>query len=281
MSAIAVITARGGSKRIPRKNIKEFCGRPILTYPIEAALGSGLFDEVMVSTDDAEIAEVARAAGAAVPFLRSAETSDDYATTMDVLAEVLRAYEARERAFDLLCCLYPTAPFVTAEKLRRAAEALEASGADALVPVVAFSYPPQRSFSLTDGRLAYNFPQYVRTRSQDLPTWYHDAGQFYFYKVAELAADAVSGGYAIRAVPFVLDEMEVQDIDHLVDWELAEMKYQMMMKCARTRGGYKRPSLLESCAENSITTWAKTPSVIEGAFVVRGNSGEAGGRHAA
>ena len=242
MTSIAIITARGGSKRIPRKNIKAFCGRPILAYSVEAARESGLFDEVMVSTDDAEIVEVARAAGASVPFFRSAAaTSDDYATTVDVLAEVLERYEAQGRSFDLMCCLYPTAPFVTAEKLRRAAQVFADSGADKLEPVVAFSYPPQRSFSLVEGRLAYNYPEYVRTRSQDLPTWYHDAGQFYFYRVAafraSLAADAAAGGYAMRAVPFVLDEMEVQDIDHLADWELAEMKYQMMTARLRARGG--------------------------------------------
>ena len=241
MKGIAIITARGGSKRIPRKNIKAFCGRPILAYSVEAARESGLFDEVMVSTDDAEIAEVARAAGASVPFFRSAATSDDYATTVDVLAEVLERYEAQGQSFDLMCCIYPTAPFVTAEKLQKAAKVLAESDADALEPVVAFSYPPQRSFFIVDGHLRYNYPQYVRTRSQDLPTWYHDAGQFYFYRVpafrASLVADAATGGYAMRTVPFVLDEMEVQDIDHLTDWELAEMKYQMMTARLRARGG--------------------------------------------
>ena len=248
-NAIAIITARGGSKRIPRKNVRPFCGRPILAYSIEAARGSGLFDEVMVSTDDAEIAEVAQAYGAAVPFYRSTEASDDFATTADVLCEVLTTYEAQGRTFATMCCLYPTAPFVTAEKLCAASAAFRASGADMLAPVVAYSYPPQRSFSLTDGRLAYNFPQYARTRSQDLPPWYHDAGQFYFYRVASFLAsvrgDAETGGYALQTAPFVLDEMEVQDIDHLADWELAEMKYQRMMTHLRPRGGYKRLSRRE------------------------------------
>lgn len=240
-NAIAIITARGGSKRIPRKNVRPFCGRPILAYSIEAARRSGLFEEVMVSTDDAEIAEVAKRYEAAVPFLRSAEASDDFATTADVLYEVLTTYAGRGRQFTTMCCLYPTAPFVTAEKLCAASAAFRASGADMLAPVVAYSYPPQRSFSLTDGRLAYNFPQYARTRSQDLPPWYHDAGQFYFYRVASFLAsvrgDAETGGYALQTAPFVLDEMEVQDIDHLADWELAEMKYQRMMTHLRPRGG--------------------------------------------
>ncbi len=233
MTAIAIITARGGSKRIPRKNIKLFCGRPIIEYSIEAALESKLFDEVMVSTDDDEIADAARAAGASVPFLRSERTSDDYATTDDVLLEVLTRYEERGQSFDMMCCLYPTAPFVTAEKLQRAAKVFAESDADLLEPVAAFSYPPQRSLSIDDGRLMYNFPQYIRTRSQDLPTWYHDAGQFYFYRVSAFRSAMHSGlgdDGQMSTVPFVLDEREVQDIDTPTDWELAELKYQMMVK---------------------------------------------------
>ena len=141
-SSIAIITARGGSKRIPHKNIKEFCGKPIITYSIEAALQSGLFDEVMVSTDDIEIARIAREAGARVPFMRSSESAGDYASTDDVLMEVLEIYRAQGRKFDTFCCLYPTAPFVTAEKLKIAMELLEK--ADSVMPVVKFSFPPQR-----------------------------------------------------------------------------------------------------------------------------------------
>lgn len=230
--AIAIITARGGSKRIPRKNIRNFCGRPILAYSIEAARESGLFDEVMVSTDDAEIAEVSRRYGATVPFFRSAETSDDFAATADVLMEVLSAYHEQGRSFLTMCCIYPTAPFVTAEKLCRAEQVFRESGADMLEPVVAFSYPPQRSFSIMEGRLVYNFPEYVRTRSQDLPIWYHDAGQFYFYHVSafleSMQSRVVQGGYDLSCAPFVLEEAEVQDIDTLADWELAEMKYHKM-----------------------------------------------------
>ena len=153
MADVAIITARGGSKRIPGKNIKDFCGKPIMAYAIAAALDSGLFDEVMVSTDSPEIAEIAKAHGASVPFMRSPSASDDYATTADVLHEVLSAYAEREKSFDFMCCLYPTAPFVTAEKLRVAHTAFMESGADMLEPVVAFSYPPQRSFSIEAGGL--------------------------------------------------------------------------------------------------------------------------------
>ena len=142
MSSVAIITARGGSKRIPRKNIKEFCGKPIIAYSIEAALKAELFDEVMVSTDDAEIAEVARKYGAQVPFMRSAKNSDDYATTADVLSEVLEIYEQQGKFFDIMCCIYPTAPFVTSEKLQKAYEAFLEYGRETVVPVVSFSFPP-------------------------------------------------------------------------------------------------------------------------------------------
>jgi pseudaminic acid CMP-transferase len=234
MADVAIITARGGSKRIPGKNIKDFCGKPIMAYAIAAALDSGLFDEVMVSTDSPEIAEIAKAHGASVPFMRSPSASDDYATTADVLHEVLSAYAEREKSFDFMCCLYPTAPFVTAEKLRVAHTAFMESGADMLEPVVAFSYPPQRSFSIEAGLLAYNYPEHVRTRSQDLPTWYHDAGQFYFYRVEafrrSVEGSSEQGGYDLRCVPFVMNEMEVQDIDTLMDWQLAEAKYRLLQE---------------------------------------------------
>lgn len=234
MTSVAIITARGGSKRIPRKNIKDFCGKPIMAYAIAAALDSGLFDEVMVSTDSMEIAEIAKAHEASVPFMRSPSASDDYATTVDVLHEVLSAYAEREKKFDFMCCLYPTAPFVTAEKIRAAYTAFMESGADMLEPVVAFSYPPQRSFSIEAGLLAYNYPEHVRTRSQDLPTWYHDAGQFYFYRVEafrrSVEGNSEQGGYDLRCVPFVMNEMEVQDIDTIMDWQLAEAKYRLLQE---------------------------------------------------
>lgn len=232
MKGAAIITARGGSKRIPRKNIRAFCGKPILAYSIEAAKESGLFDAVMVSTDDGEIAAVAREYGAAVPFMRSAAAADDFATTADVLTEVLDAYEARGRRFPWMCCLYPTAPFVTAQRLREAYRVLCDQAAEAVLPVVRFSYPPQRAFVLRRERLVYASPEYIRARSQDLEPLYHDAGQFYFYDVAafrrSIREDGARGGYALDAVPLVLEEREVQDIDTLSDWMLAEMKYRLL-----------------------------------------------------
>lgn len=225
MSMVAIITARGGSKRIPRKNIKEFCGKPIIAYPIEAALESNLFDEIMVSTEDDEIAAVAEQYGAKVPFRRSAATADDFATTADVLNEVLAEYRQRGQEFDWMCCLYPTAPLVTAKTLREAWAYLQEKQADALTPVVKFSYPPQRCFILENGYLRYKCPEYIRSRSQDLEPFYHDAGQFYFNRI-----QCFQEGKVAKLVPYILDDLQVQDIDNLEDWEMAEIKYKLQQK---------------------------------------------------
>ena len=225
MSILAIIPARGGSKRIPRKNIKEFCGRPILEYSIQAALGANIFSEVMVSTDDAEIAEIAKKAGAKVPFLRGEEASSDFATTADVLLEVLAMYEKEGKYFDEVCCIYPTAPFVTAKKLQKGYELL-AQG-DSVMPVVKYSYPIQRSIHIKDELVYMNCPQYVNTRSQELEDMYHDCGQFYFLKVDALKK--VKALFTDKTVPYVMSDLEVQDIDHLEDWLIAEMKYRLMI----------------------------------------------------
>lgn len=227
MSSIAIITARGGSKRIPRKNIREFCGKPILAYSIEAARESGLFDKVMVSTEDAEIADVAKQYGAEVPFRRSESTSGDYATTNDVILEVLAEYEKRGERFELACCIYPTAPFVTGKKLKCAAAEFLDTDADALISVVPFSYPPQRAMIVKEGRLVFEYPQYLDSRSQDLEPHYHDAGQFYMFRPdAFLKNRRLMVG---NILPFVVPEMEVQDIDTESDWEIAEIKYRQML----------------------------------------------------
>ncbi len=228
MKALAVITARGGSKRIPRKNIKEFCGKPILAYSIEAALGAGVFDEVMVSTEDAEIAKIAEAHGAKVPFFRSSESANDYATTADVLMEVLERYKDIGMEFDYVCCIYPTAPFVSAEKLKRAMTLLAGQEADSLLPVVRFGFPPQRSVVIEDGFLQFKWPEHMLTRSQDLEPFYHDAGQFYcvrtksFLEQKRLVME--------KTVPMELPESEVQDIDTEEDWKVAEAKYRAVKK---------------------------------------------------
>ncbi|MBR3509464.1 MAG: pseudaminic acid cytidylyltransferase [Lachnospiraceae bacterium] len=226
MKKLAIITARGGSKRIPRKNIKPFLGKPIIAYSIEAALKSGLFDEVMVSTDDQEIAEIAKNYGAKVPFFRSEATSNDYATTVDVLLEVLETYEKRGEAFDVACCLYPTAPFITAERLREGLSLLEGSDCDVVLPVVAFSYPPKRGLVIRDGHLIFEYPEYLNTRSQDIETSYHDVGQFYLFRVPNFKRNrSLMLG---NVLPLQIPETEVQDIDNETDWQLAEMKFRLL-----------------------------------------------------
>lgn len=225
MKNIAIITARGGSKRIPRKNIKDFLGKPIICYTIEAALNSGLFDEVMVSTDDDEIAEIARQAGASIPFMRSNENANDFATTDDVLLEVLEEYKRCGSEFDVMACLYPTAPFVTADKLKEAFEIFSKSDAEGLMPVVAFSFPPQRGMIERDNKLRYQYPENACKRSQDLETVYHDCGMFYLY---DAKAFVEKNADISEYVPMIMKETEIQDIDNETDWLLAEMKYKLL-----------------------------------------------------
>ena len=226
MSSIAIITARGGSKRIPKKNIKDFCGKPIIAYSIEAALNAGIFDEVMVSTDSEEIKEIAEKYGAVVPFMRSEETSNDYATTNDVLNEVIQKYALKNISFDTFCCLYPTAPFITTERLIEAYDLIEKKCADAVIPVVKFNYPPQRAYVTTEeGKIEFQYPKYSLARSQDLRPIYHDTGQFYFYRTSAFMQK--KGILCDNTVPIVLSDLEVQDIDYIEDWEIAEIKYKM------------------------------------------------------
>lgn len=225
---IAIITARGGSKRIPHKNVKSFCGKPIIAYSIEAALKSGLFSDVMVSTDDEAIADIACRYGASVPFLRSESTSNDYATTADVILEVVDEYAKRGVELDIGCCLYPTAPFVTPDKLRSAYDLLEPR-VDSVFTVTEFSFPPQRGLiQSSDGAVSYWQPENADKRSQDLTPIFHDAGQFYFFRVASLRRNHSLVGE--RSVGFVVDQTEVQDIDNPSDWDIAEMKYERMSR---------------------------------------------------
>lgn len=225
--SIAMITARGGSKRIPRKNVKEFLGKPILLYSIEAALEAGIFDEVMVSTDDEEIASLAKNAGANVPFMRSEDTSNDYATTTDVVYEVLKEYEKLGEEFEYCCCIYPTAPFVTADCLKEAMDMLIEKNADSLVPVVRFDFPPQRGVIIKDGRMEFKWPENKFTRSQDLEPFYHDCGQFYCLKTDSFLTQ--KSLVMEDTVAFIREESKVQDIDTMEDWKMAELKYRMML----------------------------------------------------
>ena len=223
MKNIAIIPARGGSKRIPRKNIKPFMGKPIIAYSIEAALESGLFDEVMVSTDDEEIAMVARQYGAKVPFMRSAVTANDYATMENVIEEVLKCYQEKQIYFDCFCCILSTAPFLTANTLCRSNKMFLDGSFDSLIPVLAYSYPIQRALRWQDTGLLMREPEHIHTRSQDLEVMYHDAGLYYWMKVdkflqtKEIFCDSTG--------MIVLSEAEVQDIDTEEDWKMAELKY--------------------------------------------------------
>ncbi len=226
---LAIITARGGSKRIPGKNIRPFCGRPILAYSIDAAKDAGCFDEVMVSTDNEEIAEVARRLGAAVPFMRSPDTSDDHATTASVILEVLQRYLQQGHSLEYACGLYPTAPLIDGVILLHAFHVLEADpDLAAVVPLARFSYPIQRALRLQDGRISLFQPDRVLARSQDLEPAYHDAGQFYWVRVNSFIHEPQLLGPRTGAV--VLPAMRVQDIDTEEDWSVAEAKYHTVFR---------------------------------------------------
>lgn len=223
---LAIITARGGSKRIPRKNIKDFLGFPIIKYSIDAALQAGCFDEVMVSTDDMEIAEIARSYGAAIPFLRSQKNSDDYAGTSDVIEEVLLDYKKMGKEFDYCCCIYPTAPLISVRKLIEGYDLLKKSGADSVLPVVRFSYPIQRALKVEDGKLEMIWPENLNSRSQDLMPAYHDAGQFYWLRVDSFLKS--KNLFSKNTFAIEISESEVHDIDSEEDWKIAEIKYRRM-----------------------------------------------------
>lgn len=226
MANLCIIPARGGSKRIPKKNIKDFLGRPIIAYSIEAALTSGLFGEVMVSTDDPEVAEVAKKFGASVPFLRSDSNSNDFATTMDVLVEVVDKYKIQQKYFKHVCCIYATSPFVSPEILQNSFDVYNEKNFDSLFPVIKYSFPIQRSLSINNNRITFNYPGNANKRSQDLKDSFHDAGQFYWMKENLICKGAVivtnnTGAYEIS-------ELQGQDIDNELDWKLAELKYEVL-----------------------------------------------------
>ncbi|MCW3116594.1 MAG: N-acylneuraminate cytidylyltransferase [Chitinophagaceae bacterium] len=225
-ASLAIITARGGSKRIPRKNIKQFLGRPIIEYSIQAAIQASCFTEVMVSTDDDEIARIASESGAKIPFMRSPDTANDHAVTAAVIHEVLIEYKKMGKYFDYCCCIYPTAPFVTSEKLKKAYDLLDTSGAKSVVPVVRFGFPILRSFKIEDGCVKMNWPEHMNTRSQDLPDAYHDCGQFYFLKTDTFLRE--NKLFTDFTIPMEMPETEVQDIDTEEDWKIAEIKYSFL-----------------------------------------------------
>lgn len=224
---LAVIPARGGSKRIPRKNIKNFCGKPIIAYSIEAALNSKIFDKVIVSTDDVEIAEVAKLYGAEVPFIRPENLSNDMATTIPVISHAVEFYEKKGFDVEWTCCLYATAPFVTKEDLSSAYETIKDSpDIKFLFSATSFSFPIQRAIYLGEkGEVNMFQPEHYFTRSQDLKEAYHDAGQFYWGRGRDWkGADVFFAPYSRI---FKLPRNRVQDIDTLEDWDFAEKLFKL------------------------------------------------------
>ncbi len=227
MRKLAIIPARGGSKRLPRKNIKNFMGQPVIGYPIRAAFQSKLFDEVMISTDDDEIADIGKLMGASIPFYRSGENSSDVATTVDVLLEVIEYYQKKGIRFSHACCIYPTSPLLSVYDLRAAYNKMIQQNFDTVVPVTKFSYPIQRSLSLDPGkRLQMALPEFKNTRTQDLADSYHDAGQFYWFDVKKMQKN--KSLFTGNTGAIILPEQNVQDIDTEDDWKLAEMKYKLL-----------------------------------------------------
>lgn len=224
---LAVIPARGGSKRIPRKNIRSFGGLPMIAWSIRAARDSGCFDRILVSTDDAEIAGIAQDHGAEAPFLRPADLSDDHTGTIPVIAHAVRWQQAQGVAATEVCCIYATAPFVRAEDLRRGLRILDDQGADYAFSVTSYAFPIQRALRLTpEGRVAMFQPEHFHTRSQDLEEAWHDAGQFYWGRGAAWLAQAPLFGPGSAPVP--LPRHRVQDIDTPEDWERAEWLFRAL-----------------------------------------------------
>jgi len=227
MKKIAIITARGGSKRIPKKNIKPFLGKPIIAYAIETALRSKIFDEVMVSTDDQEIAKIAKEYGANVPFMRSAKNSDDFAGTVDVLEEVVEQYKEVGQTFDLGCCIYPTAPFVTTELLEKGFKLMLEKNLETVFPVLQFSFPIQRAIKINSTNKIEMFnPEHFNSRSQDLEPAFHDTGMFYWFNMDVLKSKKRM--WTDNTAVIILSELEAHDIDTLEDWRIAEFKYKIL-----------------------------------------------------
>ncbi|MDO8861653.1 pseudaminic acid cytidylyltransferase [Haliea sp. E1-2-M8] len=227
MRRVAIIPARGGSKRIPRKNIKVFCGKPMIAWSIDAARASGCFDQIVVSTDDAEIAAVAKEWGASVPFTRPAELSDDYTGTLPVMHHAVEWLSEHGAPVDYACCLYATAPFVSAEDLRLGWELIQQADCSYAFAVTSYSFPIQRAIRITEtGRVAMFSPEYFNSRSQDLEEAWHDAGQFYWGSAKAWEEERTIFGE--ESLPIKLPRYRVQDIDTPDDWTRAEWLFRAM-----------------------------------------------------
>jgi pseudaminic acid cytidylyltransferase len=224
MGIVAIIPARGGSKRIPKKNIRLFAGQPIIAYSINAAKKTGIFNRIIVSTDSEEIAEVAKSFGAEVPFMRPAKLADGFTGTAPVLLHALNWLTEHNFHVDYFCCIYATAPFVRAEYIQKGFDTLREKNVAVAFSVTTFSYPIFRALRITnDGHIEMVWPEYHDSRSQDLPESYHDAGQFYWGNVKRFLKEKIL--FSKDAVPVILPRYLVQDIDSLEDWETAEKMY--------------------------------------------------------
>jgi len=224
---LCIIPARGGSKRIPRKNIKDFLGKPIISYSIKSALESNLFDEIIVSTDDKEIAEISKSYGANVPFLRSKKNSSDYASTFEVLEEVLERLKTQNKIFKHCCCIYPCAPFVKPSILKKSFKKLTENNLDSLFPIIKYGHPIQRALRISsDNKLKYYITENSLTRTQDLKDMFYDAGQFYWMNVNEILErkKVVTN----NSEGILISELEAHDIDNELDWKLAELKFGLL-----------------------------------------------------
>ena len=226
MPNLAIIPARGGSKRIPKKNIKLFLGKPIIAYSIEIAIESNLFDDIIVSTDDIEIANIAKDYGAQVPFFRSEINSSDFATTFDVIEEVVNEQHLRNQVYENVCCIYPCAPLMRKEFIVNALEIMKQNNFDTVFPVVQYGNQIQRALKLNDNRIEMFYPQFQTTRSQDLENAFYDPGQFYWAQTNQLIKSGKL--FSNNSGFIIIDEMSVQDIDNAMDWKLAELKYSLL-----------------------------------------------------
>jgi N-acylneuraminate cytidylyltransferase len=233
MNNLAIIPARGGSKRIPKKNIKDFLGKPIISYSIKTAIQSNLFDEIMVSTDDEEIAKIAIKYGAKVPFFRSKEVADDYAILAEVVIEVLQQYEIQNIKFDNVCCILPTAPFLTKKDIITGYKKLIQSSFNCVFPVVKYSFPIQRALQLDGQKIKMIWPENLTTRSQNLKPSYHDAGLFYWVKSKMILKENRIWNDNTSAI--IINEFMAHDIDTPEDWQRAEIAYAVLHQLKKKR----------------------------------------------
>jgi pseudaminic acid cytidylyltransferase len=229
LKVVAIIPARGGSKRIPRKNIRLFNGLPMIAWSIQTAIKSGCFDRVIVSTDDEEIAKIANLYGAETPFIRPENLSDDYTTTSEVMVHAINHESSQGRDLDYVCCIYPTAPFITANNLKKGLKSIQSGNYEYVFSATTYAFPVERAFFFNnlDG-LEMLFPENAKVRSQDLKDTFHDAGQFYWSRAHTwLKRQPI---FQSNSFPLNLPRIEVVDIDTEEDWEEAEIKFKLLKK---------------------------------------------------